>query len=56
VSGPNRSQGAFIFAKAKQGPEVVRESLAHLRRSLEAIFNQPHDTNFGASQSRRIAG
>jgi TetR/AcrR family transcriptional repressor of nem operon len=33
-------QGAFIFAKAKQGPEVARESLAHLRRYLEAIFNQ----------------
>jgi len=34
-------QGAFIFAKAKQGPEVVRESLAHLRRYLGALFNQP---------------
>ena len=34
-------QGAFIFAKAKQGPEVVRESLAHLRRYLGLIFNQP---------------
>ena len=34
-------QGAFIFAKAKQGPEVVRESLAHLRRYLRLIFNQP---------------
>ena len=33
-------QGAFIFAKAKQGPEVVRESLTHLRRYLELIFNQ----------------
>jgi TetR/AcrR family transcriptional regulator, transcriptional repressor for nem operon len=33
-------QGAFIFAKAKQGPEVVRESLAHLRRYLQFIFNQ----------------
>lgn len=33
-------QGAFIFAKAKQGPEVVRESLAHLRRYLELIFNR----------------
>lgn len=31
-------QGAFIFAKAKQGPEVVRDSLAHLRRYLEALF------------------
>jgi TetR/AcrR family transcriptional regulator, transcriptional repressor for nem operon len=35
-------QGAFIFAKAQQGPEVARESLAHLRRYLELIFNQPH--------------
>ena len=34
-------QGAFIFAKAKQGPEVVRESLAHLRRYLGALFSQP---------------
>ena len=34
-------QGAFIFAKAKQGPEVVRESLAHLRRYLGLLFNQP---------------
>ena len=37
-------QGAFIFAKAKQGPEVVRESLAHLRRYLGLIFNQPRNT------------
>jgi TetR/AcrR family transcriptional regulator, transcriptional repressor for nem operon len=34
-------QGAFIFAKAKQGPEIVREDLAHLRRYLGLIFNQP---------------
>jgi len=34
-------QGAFIFAKAKQSPEVVRESLAHLRRYLEGVFSQP---------------
>ena len=33
-------QGAFIFAKAKQGPEVVRESLAHLRRYLGFLFNR----------------
>jgi TetR/AcrR family transcriptional repressor of nem operon len=37
-------QGAFIFAKAKQGPEVARESLAHLRRYLELIFNQPRNS------------
>jgi TetR/AcrR family transcriptional repressor of nem operon len=34
-------QGAFIFAKAKQSPEIARESLAHLRRYLETLFNQP---------------
>jgi TetR/AcrR family transcriptional repressor of nem operon len=32
-------QGSFIFAKAKQNPNVVRESLAHLRRYFEALFN-----------------
>jgi TetR/AcrR family transcriptional repressor of nem operon len=37
-------QGGFIFAKAKQGPEVVRESLAHLRRYLGLIFNTPCKT------------
>ncbi len=35
-------QGAFIFAKAKQGPEVARESLAHLRRYLESQFAAPN--------------
>jgi TetR/AcrR family transcriptional repressor of nem operon len=38
-------QGGFILAKAKQNPDVVRESLAHLRRYLEALFNQPGHTN-----------
>jgi TetR/AcrR family transcriptional repressor of nem operon len=37
-------QGAFIFAKAKQGSEVVRESLAHLRCYLGLIFNPPRNT------------
>jgi TetR/AcrR family transcriptional repressor of nem operon len=37
-------QGAFIFAKAKQGPEIVREDLAHLRRYLGLIFNQPRNS------------
>ena len=37
-------QGAFIFAKAQQGPETVRESLAHLRRYLSSLFNQPAKT------------
>jgi TetR/AcrR family transcriptional regulator, transcriptional repressor for nem operon len=34
-------QGAFIFAKAKQGPQVARESLAHLRRYLVSLFLAP---------------
>ncbi len=38
-------QGGFIFAKAKQNPDVVRESLAHLRGYLEALFNQPRQAN-----------
>ena len=36
-------QGAFIFAKAKQSPEVAVESLRHLRRYLETILGQPND-------------
>ena len=35
-------QGAFIFAKAKQSPDVARQSLAHLRRYLETILNAPN--------------
>ena len=31
-------QGSFILAKAMQGPEVVRENLAHLRRYLRVLF------------------
>lgn len=34
-------QGAFIFAKAKQSPDVVRESLAHLHRYLGVLFGRP---------------
>ncbi len=33
-------QGSFVFAKAKQSPEVVRQNLEHLQRYLEALFNQ----------------
>jgi len=35
-------QGAFILAKAKHGPGIAVESLAHLRRYLETLF-QPAD-------------
>ena len=38
-------QGAFIFAKAKHDPEVIRDCLAHLRRYLGLLFNQPPQTN-----------
>ncbi len=34
-------QGGFIFAKARQNPEVIREGLAHLRNYLKLLFNQP---------------
>ncbi|MGH6857574.1 MAG: TetR/AcrR family transcriptional regulator [Methylocella sp.] len=35
-------QGAFILAKAKNGPEIATECLGHLRRYLEMLFNQPN--------------
>jgi TetR/AcrR family transcriptional repressor of nem operon len=39
-------QGAFIFAKVKQSPQVARESLAHLRRYLEMLLDpSPTQTN-----------
>ncbi len=34
-------QGAFVLAKAKGGPEVARECVAHLRRYLEFLFQRP---------------
>jgi TetR/AcrR family transcriptional repressor of nem operon len=37
-------QGSFIFAKAKQSPKVVRESLDHLRRYLRTLFNRTEPT------------
>ncbi|HEV7671822.1 MAG TPA: helix-turn-helix domain-containing protein [Thermoanaerobaculia bacterium] len=33
-------QGAFILAKAKQGPKVAAECLRHLRRYLESQFSR----------------
>lgn len=44
-------QGAFIFAKAKQGPEVARDSLAHLRAYLEMLFNQAGNIKVKEKQS-----
>lgn len=34
-------QGAFVLAKAKHGPQVADECIAHLRRYLEPLFDQP---------------
>jgi TetR/AcrR family transcriptional regulator, transcriptional repressor for nem operon len=34
-------QGAFILAKAMGGPDVARESVAHLKRYFEMLFNPP---------------
>lgn len=34
-------QGAFILAKAKQGPAIAAESVDHLRRYVEMLFTQP---------------
>jgi TetR/AcrR family transcriptional regulator, transcriptional repressor for nem operon len=36
-------QGAFVLAKAKHGPGVADECLAHLRRYLELLFDQPKE-------------
>lgn len=33
-------QGAFILAKAKNGPEIAASSIDHLRRYIELLFNR----------------
>ena len=43
-------QGSFIFAKARESPDVVRENLAHLRRYLNVLFNRP-STSRGRSRT-----
>jgi TetR/AcrR family transcriptional regulator, transcriptional repressor for nem operon len=37
-------QGSFILAKAKGGPEVARDCIAHLRRYILQLFNRPTDS------------
>ena len=37
-------QGAFILAKAKGGPAIARDCVAHLRRYILQLFNRPTDT------------
>jgi TetR/AcrR family transcriptional regulator, transcriptional repressor for nem operon len=38
-------QGAFIFAKARQSPEIAIECLEHLRRYLVTLLGQPRNKN-----------
>jgi len=33
-------QGAFILAKAKQGPEIATQCIDHLKRYVELLFNR----------------
>ena len=37
-------QGSFILAKAKGGPEVARDCVAHLRRYILQLFHRPTNT------------
>jgi hypothetical protein len=34
-------QGGFIFAKAKQSPEIATASLGHLRNYLVSLLGHP---------------
>ena len=36
-------QGSFVLAKAKGGPEVAQDCVAHLRRYIGQLFHQPTD-------------
>jgi TetR/AcrR family transcriptional repressor of nem operon len=43
-------QGAFVLAKAKNGPAIARDCLDHLRRYLELLFTQPQTDRKGRSR------
>ena len=51
-------QGAFILAKARQGPRVAAECLQHLRRYLESQFTprKEHKPWPASRKSRRSSG
>jgi len=46
-------QGAFILAKARQGPRVAAECLRHLRRYLETQFTKKEHQPWPASRKSR---
>jgi TetR/AcrR family transcriptional repressor of nem operon len=41
-------QGAFILAKAKNGPDTAADSIRHLRRYIELLFNRTAKQEFPA--------
>jgi TetR/AcrR family transcriptional repressor of nem operon len=43
-------QGAFILAKAQDGPAIAHDCLDHLRRYLELLFTQPPPRRKGKSR------
>jgi TetR/AcrR family transcriptional repressor of nem operon len=47
-------QGSFVFAKAKQGPAVVRENLDHLQRYLQFLFDRPLRSKSVKSKASRL--
>jgi len=47
-------QGSFILAKAKQSPEVVRESIQHLRLTLRQLFQQEKASEPVAARGRDL--
>jgi TetR/AcrR family transcriptional regulator, transcriptional repressor for nem operon len=46
-------QGAFIYAKVKQGPEVAVECLVHLRRYLEELLGRPRNKSRTTKEKTR---
>jgi len=48
-------QGAFVLAKAKQGPAVAADCLDHLRRYIEKLFARRQPMAKPARRKRRAA-
>ena len=46
-------QGAFIFAKAQNGPAVAAACLDHLRRYIQSLFSHPQGRRNPGSRVRR---
>ena len=46
-------QGAFILAKAKNGPAIAAESVDHLHRYVELLFNRPNVTGVGMKNAQK---